>query len=248
MSTLVLNFPNLIDTLQFGSEESLVFDTESGVILLPELIEHSEEESDEEGESETSNSEDLLFTRSRYLVLSIQGSREEYTDMCDFAECVREYDLRLTNMMEIALDGQGAFRRFKAILSSTEGQPFRNWWYNYRDLQTQKRLIGWLRIHEIAFDEKNSIYVTEVLPPTMHSVTDVVIQELTLALIYLTCDTKNIKDGGSSWKGYEWSALDVLKEKGWIHFENRNKSLDLTKAGACEAETLLLKYGIPARR
>jgi hypothetical protein len=248
MSTLVLNFPDLIDTLQFGSEESLVFDTESGVILLPKLIEHSEEKSDEEDESETFDSEDLLFTEGRYLVLPVQDSRDEYTDMCNFAECVREYDLRLTNMMEIALDGQGAFRRFKAILSSTEGQPFRNWWYNYRDLQAQERLIGWLRIHEIAFDEQNSVYVKAVLPPTMPSATDVVIQELTLALIYLTCGTENIKDGGWSWKGYEWSALDALKQNGWIQFENRNKSLDLTQAGACEAETLLPKYGIQARR
>jgi Domain of unknown function (DUF6429)/Uncharacterised protein family (UPF0158) len=242
MSTLVLNFPDLIDTLQLGSEESLFFDTELG------LIEHSEAEFDEDAESDTSSSEDLLSTRSRYFVLSVQDSRDEYTDMCDFAECVREYDIRLAKTMQIALDGQGAFRRFKAILSSTEGQPFRNWWYNYRNLRAQERLIGWLRIHEIAFDEQNSVYVKAILPSTMHSLPDVTIQELTLALIYLTCDTKNIQDGGSSWKGYEWSALDALKERGWIHFENRNKSLNLTQAGACEAETLLPKYGIPARR
>jgi hypothetical protein len=248
MSILVLNFPELVDNLQFGNEYELIFDTQLGLILPSETFDRYTREADEEDESDADDVDALTLADERYLVLSIQTSREEYNDMCNFANCVRKYDPALAEMMDVALDGLGAFRRFRGVLSPKERQSFRNWWYSYRDWQVQERLINWLKMHRIAFDEENSVYVKEPLPPMMRLASDADIQQLTLVLIYLTCNATNIKDGGSAWKGYEWSALDALKEKGWIDFQNRNKTLNLTQTGVCEAEKLLSKYGIPARQ
>ncbi|MEE3850220.1 hypothetical protein VZC37_07730 [Gordonia sp. LSe1-13] len=59
--------------------------------------------------------EDELEDSTRWLHVESIGSRDGYRDMVDFAGTIT--DPRLAGQLDVALDGRGAFRRFKNVLS-----------------------------------------------------------------------------------------------------------------------------------
>lgn len=60
------------------------------------------------------------------------------------------------------------------------------------------------------------------------------IDDAILALLYLTLDRD-----GRAWKGYDWSAMNRLHEKGFIGDPvNKAKSVWLTEEGIARSETL----------
>jgi len=60
------------------------------------------------------------------------------------------------------------------------------------------------------------------------------IDEAVLGLLYLTLDKQ-----GRAWKGFDFSAMDRLHEKGFIENPvNRNKSVALTDKGIVESRRL----------
>ena len=69
-------------------------------------------------------------------------------------------------------------------------------------------------------------------------------EDLTLLLIYLSSWDENPKrEYGDkpklrAWKGYDFDVLDSLKEKGFITFSRRWKSLYLTEKGAERAKEI----------
>jgi hypothetical protein len=74
------------------------------------------------------------------------------------------------------------------------------------------------------------------------------VDEVVLALMYLTLHDQ--RHGiGSAWKGYDWSVLDRLHEKGWIdNPKNRAKSVVMTKEGLTRSKALFeTHFGIPPR-
>jgi hypothetical protein len=69
----------------------------------------------------------------------------EHDWMCDFVSSIADRNLR--RLLETALDGPGAFRRFKNVLA---GQPAeRERWFTFRDERLAAAAQEWLREHDL---------------------------------------------------------------------------------------------------
>ena len=68
-------------------------------------------------------------------------SRESYGDLADFTAIVR--DPKARDLLERAIAGRGAFRRFKDVLS--EFPDLRATWFKFHDVRLERRTIEWLR-------------------------------------------------------------------------------------------------------
>jgi hypothetical protein len=79
----------------------------------------------------------------RWLELWPEGSRDAYRDMALFAEDVDDPHLR--ELLEVALDGKGAFRRFKDVLARFPEQ--REAWFAFSEERTRGRARAWLAGH-----------------------------------------------------------------------------------------------------
>jgi hypothetical protein len=73
------------------------------------------------------------------------GSAVEYGWMAEFTETVR--DSRLRDLLEVALNGRGAFRRFKTVLNDYPGERQR--WFTFRDARLQEAAREWLAEHSL---------------------------------------------------------------------------------------------------
>ena len=69
------------------------------------------------------------------------NSREGYDLMVDFVATVRDRHLR--ELLEGALHGQGAFRRFRDVLAGYPDERER--WFKFRDSETRRRIDAWLK-------------------------------------------------------------------------------------------------------
>ena len=67
-------------------------------------------------------------------------SHEGYRDMRDFIEHIR--DPRARDLLERAIDGRGAFRRFKDTLY--EFPELQKAWFRFHDIRMERRAILWL--------------------------------------------------------------------------------------------------------
>jgi len=101
----------------------------------------SDEDDDEEDKDEDDgDDEDDQDNEDHWLWVDSQGSRDGYEDMVDFAETVR--DPRLTGRLEVALDGRGAFRRFRTVLDREPAEFER--WSGFSDDRRRGRARAWL--------------------------------------------------------------------------------------------------------
>lgn len=73
------------------------------------------------------------------------GSREAYGDMEDFVERVR--DPRARELLARAIEGRGAFRRFKDTL--LEWPELRQAWFAFHDARLQRRALEWMAAAEL---------------------------------------------------------------------------------------------------
>lgn len=87
-----------------------------------------------------SKNEDYLRTPDRFEI-------NEYGMMCDFAESLE--DESASGSLFIALEGQGAFRRFKDMVHHL-GLAER--WYKYRDEAYKETAKEWLEEHGIEYE------------------------------------------------------------------------------------------------
>ncbi|HUY31636.1 MAG TPA: UPF0158 family protein [Pirellulales bacterium] len=76
----------------------------------------------------------------RFIRFPRQDSREGYRDMDDFAATVD--DERLKELLAVALDGKGAFRRFKDVLARYPDQ--RQQWFAFERRRVRERIVRWL--------------------------------------------------------------------------------------------------------
>lgn len=67
-------------------------------------------------------------------------SHESYEDLVDFTDRVR--DPRARDLLERAIAGRGAFRRFKDTLF--EFPELREAWFRFHDARMERRALGWL--------------------------------------------------------------------------------------------------------
>lgn len=86
----------------------------------------------------------------RFLPLPAADSHESYRDMIDFAGTVT--DPHLTELLDVALTGKGAFRRFKDVLLGYPEERER--WFVFKDERLRKRVDDWLRQHGIVPGEQ----------------------------------------------------------------------------------------------
>lgn len=72
-------------------------------------------------------------------------SDESYQDLVDFSARVR--DPRARDLLSRAIEGRGAFRRFKDTLF--EFPDLRKAWFAFHDIRMERRAIEWLMIQEL---------------------------------------------------------------------------------------------------
>lgn len=87
-------------------------------------------------------------TEGRYLLIPKQDSSEGYREMEDFIETVEDHHLR--ELLEVAIQGRGAFRRFKDVLYRYPDAEAN--WFRFRDAREQRRLLEWLASKDIEPD------------------------------------------------------------------------------------------------
>jgi hypothetical protein len=81
----------------------------------------------------------------RYLELRKQDSHDGYSDMEDYIEIVE--DEHLAELLSVAIQGKGAFRRFKDVLLNYPDA--REAWFVFENSQKQKRALEWLQDNDI---------------------------------------------------------------------------------------------------
>ncbi len=74
------------------------------------------------------------------LLVESLGSRDSYRDMVDFANAVG--DPRAAQLLTRALEGRGAFRRFRDTIDAFD--ELRPQWLAYRRAASERRAITWL--------------------------------------------------------------------------------------------------------
>jgi hypothetical protein len=76
----------------------------------------------------------------RYRLIPKQNSREGYQDMQEYIWSLEVK--RLRELLEVAIQGSGAFRRFKDVLNRyPEAQEN---WFRFRDEREKRRMVDWL--------------------------------------------------------------------------------------------------------
>jgi Mn-dependent DtxR family transcriptional regulator len=175
----------------------------------------------------------------RYIGIPEADSHEGYRDMEHFISTVR--DDRLQDQLWRAIQGQGAFRRFKDILADYPDERER--WFAFKDRRIHERVVDWLESEEI--EPTNPIEPPEVPEPGEEEADDALLEDLTLLVIYLSSWEEELAADLTvrrAWKGYLFEVLNALEEKGYISQTRRAKSLTLTEAGVERAEEIEERY------
>jgi hypothetical protein len=139
---------------EFGSRDYL--DTRTGEIVnIPdEVMSVVESEDEEEIERLPDWEQGLIETaksvfsdeEGRYVDIPRRPSYEGYNLMVEFANTVKSRGLR--EKLDIALDGKGAFRRFKNVLKNHPDEEKR--WFAFKDERMRQDVRDWL--HSIGIE------------------------------------------------------------------------------------------------
>ena len=76
----------------------------------------------------------------RYIEIPQVESRDSYQDMVEFIGTVN--DRHLQELLSVAIEGRGAFRRFKDVLARNRDEQER--WYESRNARLRQRIMDWL--------------------------------------------------------------------------------------------------------
>ena len=142
MNTLPNGNPIEMDMLETAMEDSdlsnrYYLNLVSGkVVFLSDDLDLSEE--DERLSEEIDESDD-------YVAVDRISSHEAYQWMVDFVdEMVAPTDENAAEKLSIALEGKGAFRRFKDTLYRVD-EKWQQAWYQFRDKQLKDAVEEWLK-------------------------------------------------------------------------------------------------------
>jgi hypothetical protein len=156
MKKLKVDLKELVSEMEMGDnlELSGYLDTETGeIISMPDNVMRAVEDGDEAIADLADWEEDIAETaekilsdeKNRFLLIPKRESREGYELMAAFAETVTSKGLR--EKVVIALDGKGAFRRFRNVLSHHPDELDR--WYAFKDENMREEAVQWLLLHGI---------------------------------------------------------------------------------------------------
>jgi hypothetical protein len=87
-----------------------------------------------------------------------------YRDMADFAEGIS--DERASRRLARAIDGRGAFRRFKDELHE-EYPHLLPAWHAFRDIRAKRRAVEWLVDNSLVDDDSANRFLTEHPDPEL---------------------------------------------------------------------------------
>ncbi len=130
---LNIDIEELCAAMEDGSyEHEYYLDLDSGeVLLLSEYV----------GDEETGELEEQIEENSdRYERIPRAESHEGYRDMVDFIVTLENE--HLTELLGVAIDGKGAFRRFKDVLLDHPEEEER--WFRFKDERMEARALEWL--------------------------------------------------------------------------------------------------------
>lgn len=135
MKKIKVDWDGLCHAFEDASGEiDYYLDTETGeVFMVSDLVMSSEE-------CEKIKDEIEAAAEDRYLYIEGQMPWEGYRDMEDFIETVEDENLK--EKLYIAIDGPGAFRRFKNVLLGYPEERQR--WFAFRDAHLEERVLKWL--------------------------------------------------------------------------------------------------------
>jgi hypothetical protein len=102
----------------------------------------------EDDEFMVDNPEEVLGNDD-YIELPQGTSHEGYQDMEDFIETVE--DSTLQKLLSVAIQGKGAFRRFKDVLLDYPDERQR--WFDFESAAQMTRIQRWLNAHDIELVE-----------------------------------------------------------------------------------------------
>ena len=141
--TLKIDLDELCSAMEDSSyKHEYYLDLETGEILF--LSEYTDDE-------ETGKLKDKIEEESdRYERIPKAESHEGYGDMVDFIATVK--DERLVELLEVAINGKGAFRRFKDVLLNYPEQ--RDGWFQFKDAKVQDRALEWLDDIDVSLIEE----------------------------------------------------------------------------------------------
>lgn len=130
---LNIDIEELCAAMEDGSHEHEYYlDLDSGeVLLLSEYV--GDEETGELKEQIEENSD-------RYERIPRAEPHEGYRDMVDFIVTLENE--HLAELLGVAIDGKGAFRRFKDVLLDHPEEEER--WFRFKDERMEARALEWL--------------------------------------------------------------------------------------------------------
>ena len=141
--TLKINLDELCSAMEDSSyEHEYYLDLETGEILFI---------SDYMDDEETGKLKDQVEEDSdRYERIPEAESHEGYEDMVEFIATVK--DERLVELLEVAINGKGAFRRFKDVLLNYPEERER--WFQFKDDRVQEKALEWLGDIDVSLIEE----------------------------------------------------------------------------------------------
>jgi hypothetical protein len=156
-----LKLANIIDAIEFHSDEHHAFiDVKNHTVCILSESALSYAENNDEGYPDWQHEEIqeakafLEDETNHYIALPTQHDADEYSMMENFAFTLNDENKK--EKLLIALQGKGAFRRFKdtAIFLDIE-----NDWYHFRDKRYKKFTLDWcesngINIEKDEYDEK----------------------------------------------------------------------------------------------
>ena len=140
---LNIDIEELCEAMEDSSyEHEYYLDLDNGEILF--LSEYMDDE-------ETRKLKDQIEEDfDRYERIPEAKSHEGYEDMVDFIATVK--DEHLAELLEVAINGKGAFRRFRDVLLNYPEERER--WFQFKDDKTQERALEWLDDIGVSLIEK----------------------------------------------------------------------------------------------
>lgn len=153
MKRLKVNLPELMAAFEDASwETSYYLDLETGQVirLTSEELGYVDEPPDwplSEWEQEVVKQAEAIWLDAgkQYLSIPDADSHRAYRDMEDFIATVEEE--HLSELLRVAIQGRGAFRRFKDVLYGYPREQER--WFNFSDAQMQRRVLDWLELEGV---------------------------------------------------------------------------------------------------
>ena len=131
--SLRVDLDELCEAMENSSyENDYYLDLETGEILF--LSEYMDDEETEKLRERIDDAPE------RYETIPKAESHEGYEDMRDFIASVENE--HLAELLEVAINGKGAFRRFKDVLSGYPEERER--WFCFKDERMQQRALEWL--------------------------------------------------------------------------------------------------------